>query len=73
MSAIVTNCHPTLAYECPREWERLVPTGYANVRFCHTCSRRVHLCETLDEAARCAEEGDYIAENVFDYCEEACA
>lgn len=72
MSAIVTNCHPTLAYECPREWARLVTTNRENVRFCHTCSRQVFLCAGPNDAERYAEEGHYIAENVSEYCEQTC-
>jgi hypothetical protein len=72
MSAFVTNCHPTLVYECPREWDRLVPTGREHVRFCHTCSRRVFLCESPDESERHAEAGHYVAEEVAEFCGQTC-
>ena len=73
MSAIVTNCHPTLAFECPREWNRLQPTGRDNVRYCHTCSRQVFLCAAPEEAERYAEVGQYVAEEPADFCQPACA
>ncbi len=72
MSAIISNCHPTLAYECPREWEKLVSTGREAVRFCHTCSREVFLCEGPADAERHIQQGRYVAEEVAEFCETAC-
>lgn len=68
MSAIVSNCHPTLAYECPRDWGKLARTGREDVRFCHTCSREVFLCGGPADAERHIDAGRYVAEEVSECC-----
>ncbi|MCC6995685.1 MAG: hypothetical protein IT370_13835 [Deltaproteobacteria bacterium] len=49
------------AYDCPRLWQELLPTGDARVRDCAECQQQVHLCSTLDEAAAHARAGHCIS------------
>lgn len=49
------------AYECPRTWAELQPTGEPTVRRCDHCTESVHDCATLAEAAAHARAGRCIS------------
>lgn len=48
------------AFECPRTWEALAPTGDPSVRRCDGCEQLVYLCRTRDEAEERARRGECI-------------
>jgi hypothetical protein len=48
------------AYECPRTWDSLSPTGNEGARHCSTCERLVYLCRSRDEAEERAHRGECI-------------
>jgi hypothetical protein len=48
------------AYECPRTWDSLTPTGDERARQCSTCERIVYLCRSRDEAEERAHRGECI-------------
>jgi Type II secretion system (T2SS), protein E, N-terminal domain len=57
----VANCPLDFRFECPRRWLELRPTGQADVRFCESCARAVHLCADENEAIEHAQSGHCIA------------
>lgn len=40
---LIRNCQ--FAFKCDAVWEDLEPKRYKKIRFCHTCSKNVYLCE----------------------------
>jgi uncharacterized protein (TIGR02996 family) len=48
--APIENCEVRFRFQCPQRWEALTPTDEAGVRFCESCRRSVHYCNTLQEA-----------------------
>jgi uncharacterized protein (TIGR02996 family) len=54
-------CRLAFQFECPKQWNRLTPSDTPNVRFCESCERNVHYCDTLDEARAYAARGDCVA------------
>jgi uncharacterized protein (TIGR02996 family) len=50
----IENCELRFDFKCPLSWEKLQPTDNPAVRFCESCGKRVHYCETVDEARRLA-------------------
>lgn len=56
----VANCL-TVAFQCPKRWENLKPTGHDLRRFCMACKQVVHYCRTLDEAMAHARNVECVA------------
>jgi uncharacterized protein (TIGR02996 family) len=54
-------CRFALQFECPKQWAGFNSTGDPKVRFCDTCKRNVHYCDTLQEAQHHAANGDCVA------------
>jgi hypothetical protein len=40
---LIRNCN--FAFKCDAVWEDLEPKRNKKIRFCHTCSKNVYLCE----------------------------
>ena len=40
---LIRNCQ--FAFKCDAVWENLERKRYKKIRFCHTCSKNVYLCE----------------------------
>ena len=38
------------AFECPKRWDALAPTGRDHVRHCDACAKPVYFCTSVDEA-----------------------
>jgi hypothetical protein len=55
----VRNC--SSAFKCDRSWDELTPTDATKVRHCGVCSKDVHLCETIGEIFREANDGKCVA------------
>jgi hypothetical protein len=55
------DCGLQFQFQCPKRWDRLKPTGDPKTRFCDTCKKNVHYCETLREAATRAANGHCVA------------
>ena len=56
----IENCQH-FTYSCPLRWESLQPTDQVRIRFCATCDRTVHHCNTLEEARDKARQGHCVA------------
>lgn len=54
-------CRVQFQFECPKRWDRLKPTDDPSVRFCSTCKKNVHYCNTLQEAQAHAANGNCVA------------
>ena len=54
----------TFAYECPKQWADLRPTGDPTVRFCTACEQNVYYCDSIQQARRRVIEGRCIAVDV---------
>jgi uncharacterized protein (TIGR02996 family) len=48
-------------FQCPQKWLSLQPTDDASVRFCQTCQKDVHFCDTAEAVERHAARGDCVA------------
>src|SRR5204862_4779937 len=48
-------------FECPKQWDRLKPTGVDGVRFCESCQQNVYYSNTIEEAQRHALVGLCVA------------
>jgi uncharacterized protein (TIGR02996 family) len=48
-------------FRCPQKWLSLQPTDDASVRFCQTCQKDVHFCDTAEAVERHAVRGDCVA------------
>lgn len=59
--APIDRCTFELAFQCPRRWDALAPTGDDATRFCATCEREVYFCASVDEARQRGLAGDCIA------------
>jgi len=46
----IRNC--SWGYSCDQKWEGLSSTQDTSIRFCDTCQREVHRCETSDILAK---------------------
>jgi hypothetical protein len=55
------------AYECPRTWETLEPTGDASARHCGTCAKLVYLCRSVEDAEAHARRGECITLSTQDW------
>jgi uncharacterized protein (TIGR02996 family) len=54
-------CRMQFEFECPARWDRLKPTDDPKTRFCDTCKKNVHYCDTLQEAQAHAANGHCVA------------
>jgi uncharacterized protein (TIGR02996 family) len=54
-------CRMRFDFECPAHWNRLQPTDDPKTRFCDTCKKNVHYCDTLAEAQTHATNGRCVA------------
>jgi uncharacterized protein (TIGR02996 family) len=54
-------CRVQFQFECPARWDRLKPTDDPKTRFCDTCRKNVHYCDTLQEAQTHAANGHCVA------------
>lgn len=52
---------PQFAFQCPKQWSQLAPTGRDGVRFCGGCKKHVYYCATIDEARERAGNGECVA------------
>lgn len=43
--------------ECPKDWEKLDPSGHGHLRFCSNCFKNVMLVETEDDVNQCQLSG----------------
>ncbi|MEY2907210.1 MAG: hypothetical protein RLZZ408_1681 [Verrucomicrobiota bacterium] len=57
----IANCKVEFTFQCPKQWENLLPTDNVDIRFCSVCRRNVYLCDTLEEVHGHAALGDCIA------------
>lgn len=53
------NCE--FEFECPKNWFDLTPTYDANVKYCDSCNKDVHLCVTQEELDNHAAQRHCIA------------
>jgi uncharacterized protein (TIGR02996 family) len=60
--ARIEKCWPLrFAFQCPRQWDKLVPTEARSQRFCNACQEAVYYCATQEEAIRHANVGHCVA------------
>jgi uncharacterized protein (TIGR02996 family) len=45
----IENCL-RFTFQCPQQWEKLLPTKGEQVRYCAVCERNVFHCHTIDQA-----------------------
>lgn len=57
----VENCPLDFQVQCPKRWLELRPIGRADVRFCESCNREVHLCPDENAAIEHAQAGRCVA------------
>jgi uncharacterized protein (TIGR02996 family) len=55
------ECRLRFEFECPMQWANLTVTDDVKVRFCDSCKRNVHYCDTIEEARDHAWQGDCVA------------
>lgn len=54
-------CRMQFEFECPKQWEKLTPTGDHNRRHCDQCQQDVHFCNSIREARNHAAQGHCVA------------
>lgn len=54
-------CRLRFEFECPMHWTKLTATEDEKVRFCESCKREVHYCDTIEEARDHAWKGECVA------------
>jgi uncharacterized protein (TIGR02996 family) len=54
-------CRLRFRFQCPARWDKLTPTAAPKVRFCESCRRSVHYCDTIDDARQHATAGECVA------------
>jgi uncharacterized protein (TIGR02996 family) len=55
------ECRLRFEFECPMKWENLSPTDDPTVRNCESCKRKVHYCDTIEEARERAWRDECVA------------
>jgi uncharacterized protein (TIGR02996 family) len=55
------ECRLQFEFECPMKWEKLTATADRKVRFCESCRRNVHYCDTIEEAREHAWQDECVA------------
>jgi uncharacterized protein (TIGR02996 family) len=58
---IIENCGLRFAFRCPKKWEKLKLTDDQTVRYCTTCKKQVHYCDSVNEAYTHATLGHCVA------------
>ena len=54
-------CRMSFRFTCPKQWERLKTSDAPKVRYCESCQRHVHFCNSIQEARYHANRGDCVA------------
>jgi uncharacterized protein (TIGR02996 family) len=57
----IENCSLHFAFRCPKKWEKLKLTDDQTVRYCTTCKKQVHYCDSVNEAYTHATLGHCVA------------
>jgi uncharacterized protein (TIGR02996 family) len=57
-------CASMFEFQCPKRWEGLRATDNMRVRWCSTCHKPVHFCNTIDAARGHARQGRCVAVNL---------
>jgi uncharacterized protein (TIGR02996 family) len=57
----IESCGLQFQFQCPKQWEKLRPTGCGTVRFCEACQRRVYYCHSVKQAEKHARRGHCVA------------
>lgn len=60
----VEACVSAFEVPCPKQWENLRRTGNPKVRWCETCDKSVHFCDSIDAARGLARQGRCVAVNL---------
>jgi uncharacterized protein (TIGR02996 family) len=55
------GCRMRLVRPCPGRWDRLIPLGTPQLRFCDRCERTVHFCVTMSGARQYVVRGECVA------------
>ncbi len=50
MQDMIRNCE--FRYQCPKDWDSLIPTTVASQRHCPECQKTVYFCRTASELMR---------------------
>jgi uncharacterized protein (TIGR02996 family) len=58
-------CAALFKFQCPKQWENLLATDDATIRWCETCRKSVHFCDTIEAARGHARWGRCVAINVL--------
>ena len=59
LSGVIQNCD--FEFQCPLSWDSLRPTSKPSERFCGSCSRTVHFCNTQQELDSASFKGLCVA------------
>ena len=66
MPTPIHNCRRLFRFRCPRQWESLQSTDDEHIRFCLTCNKPVHFCQTEEEIDRHAGQCvAFVADNLL--------
>jgi hypothetical protein len=57
----LTNRNCVFAFKCDANWDELSDTEDEDVKFCNTCQREVHFCETDEELLKAVKRNLCIA------------
>lgn len=60
----IENC--LVKYRCPKTWEALVTTANPGIRYCSTCDRGVHLCQSVQQLKIASDNGWCVAVEIKD-------
>jgi len=66
----IVNCTWNFQMQCPRHWLGLRETADAKVRFCESCLREVHWCESEAEVQKRAARGECVAVGIRNHVAE---
>ena len=67
--SVIRNC--SLGYACTCKWDELKKLKSENIRFCNTCQKEVHDCNSIADLAESIllNRSVHIGEDVFDEVE----
>lgn len=57
-------CLSAFEIRCPKQWENLRGTNNPKVRWCESCNKSVHFCDSIDAARGLARQGRCVAVNL---------
>jgi uncharacterized protein (TIGR02996 family) len=57
-------CVSAFEIPCPKKWENLRATRNPKVRWCASCNKSVHFCDSIDAARGLARQGRCVAVNL---------